>query len=294
MRPDRPPVETADALAEYVDSYRENADGRLGVFLGFPRAPDEFEVVHRVNAETQFASASVVKLPVLYALYEAYDGRLGELDAPREIAPENRVAGSGVLHLLSATPSLSDLARAMIAISDNAATNELIDELGMAEIERAAADLGMTDTRLRRKMMATLGDNDLELSGDWPDGEPANATTPADCARFFADLVHEATLSPAAYAEMRLPLAEQKHAMLFPRYLPENADVVHKTGQLPSAALDAGYLRPPDDSAAADGSSVPPLVFAAFADELEMGTDGADVIAEIGEAVYAWLENRSN
>ena len=298
MRPECPSVETDEALADYVDSYREKVDGRLGVFLGFPRGPDEFEVVYRTNADERFAGASVVKLPILYALYEAYDGRLGELDAPREIAPENRVAGSGVLHLLSAnaTPSLSDLARAMIAISDNAATNELIDELGMAEIERAAADLGMTDTRLRRKMMATLGDNDLELSGDWPDGEPANATTPADCARFFADLVHETTLSSAAYAQMRVPLREQKHAMLFPRYLPEDADVVHKTGQLPSAALDAGYVRPSGDSSTeADESpnpSDPPLVFAVFADELETGTDGADAIAEIGEAASAWLANR--
>ncbi|WP_158059125.1 serine hydrolase [Halorussus halophilus] len=285
MRPDGPRIETTAQLGEFVDSYREKLDGRLGVFLGFPDGPDDFDVVYRRAATTQFASASVVKLPVLYALLAKYDGRLSELDAPREIAPENRVAGSGVLHLLSATPTLRDLARAMISISDNAATNELVDELGMDRIESAAADVGMTDTRLRRKMMATLGDNDLELSGDWPDGEPANATTPLDCARFFADFHSEATLSAAAYDEMAVPLEAQKHAMKFPRYLPRDATVVHKTGELPEAALDTGYLRPPGG----DGN---PLVFAVLADELTTGADGADAIAEIGEAVYTWFNHR--
>lgn len=300
MRPDRPEIRTEDALAEHVDSYAEQLDGRLGVFLGFPRGPDDFDVLYRSHADETFTSASVIKLPILYALYEKYDGDLAALDQRREIAPENRVAGSGLFHLLSETsPSLEDLARAMIAISDNAATNELIDEVGMARVEDAAGRLGMDDTRLRRKMMATLGDNDLEVAGEWPAGEPANATTPADCARFFADLVHEATLSPDAYDRLVVPLREQKYTSAFPRYLPFETPVAHKTGSLPTAALDAGYVSLPESDADAEGSPPnaedsddPPLVFAVFADRLENGADGSDAIAEIGEAVYEWLRAR--
>lgn len=303
MRPDTPRLETRDELAEYVDSYADRLDGRLGVFLGFPRGPDEFDVVAERNAETAFAAASVIKLPVLYALYDEYDGRLGEVSESREISARNRVAGSGLYHLLdSPDPSVEDLARAMIAISDNAATNELVDLLGMERIEAAAADLGMAQTRLRRKMMATVGDNDLELSGDWPEGEPANATAPADCAHLFADLIHRETLSEAAYDRLAVPLREQKHAMLFPRYLPMEVECVHKTGQLPSAALDAGYVVPPgkdgdaSESVALDANTDPddpPLVFAVFADELDTGTDGTDAIAEIGDATFSWLSSRS-
>lgn len=304
MRPDRSAIGTEDALAEYVDSYAERLDGRLGVFLGFPRGPDDFDVVYRSHADETFTSASVIKLPILYALYEKYDGDFAALDRRREIAPENRVAGSGLFHLLSEThPSLEDLSRAMIAVSDNAATNELIDEVGMERVEDAAGRLGMADTRLRRKMMATLGDNDLEVTGEWPAGEPANATTPADCARFFADLVHEATLSPEAYDRLVVPLREQKYTSSFPRYLPFEAPVAHKTGSLPTAALDAGYVSLPEARADAEDSpqgadadsndpSDPPLVFAVFADRLENGADGSDAIAEIGDAVYEWLRAR--
>jgi len=309
MRPDTPRLETRDELAEYVESYADRVDGRLGVFLGFPRGPDEFDVVAERNAETAFAAASVIKLPVLYALYDEYDGRLGDLDGSCAISARNRVAGSGLYHLLdSPEPSVEDLARAMIAISDNAATNELVDLLGMERIEEAAADLGMARTRLRRKMMATVGDNDLELSGDWPEGDPANATAPADCARLFADLIHRATLSEAAYDRLAVPLREQKHAMLFPRYLPMEVECVHKTGQLPTAALDTGYVEPPgkagdaSESVAPDTNTDPhiapdpddpPLAFAVFADDLDTGTDGADAIAEIGDATFSWLSSRS-
>jgi len=281
MRPDRDPVETDADLRAHVDAIADRFDGRLGVFLGVPESPEEFDVVVQKDADETFTSASVIKLPILYALYETYDGRLDELDEPRPIAPMNRVGGSGLFHLLDEpTPSLEDLARAMIAISDNAATNELIDELGADRIESAAARIGMDDTRLRRKMMATLGDTDFETAGEWPDGEPANATTPADCARFFADVIHEATLSPAAYDRLRVPLDEQKDKSLFARYLPFEAPITHKTGGLPTAALDAGFLSRPD--------STPPLVFAVFATDAANGGDAADAVAEIGDAAYEW------
>ncbi|MFC5277762.1 serine hydrolase [Halorubrum rubrum] len=280
MRSDRPAVETDADLARAIDAIADGFDGRLGVFLGVPRGPDAFDVLHRRNADETFVAASVIKLPILYALYEEYDGRLDGLSAPRSIATENRVGGSGILHLLEGpTPSLEDLARAMIAISDNAATNQLIDELGAERIEAAAARLDMADTRLRRKMMATLEGHDFEPLGEIPENGPANVTTPADCARFFADLVHEATLSPAAYERLRVPLDEQKDASLFARYLPYGTPIAHKTGGLPTAALDAGVVR-------ADDAETPPLVFAAFATRAGNGGDAGDAVAAVGDAAF--------
>lgn len=280
MRHEGPPVETDADLARTIDSIADRFDGRLGVFLGVPRGPDAFDVLHSRNADEEFVAASVIKLPILYALYEAHDGDLGRLGETRPIAAENRVGGSGLFHLLDdPTPSLEDLARAMIAISDNAATNQLIDELAADRIESAAARLGMDDTRLRRKMMATLGENDFDPLGEPPENGPANVTTPTDCARFFADLVHEATLSAPAYERLRVPLDEQKDRSLFARYLPYRTPIAHKTGGLPTAALDAGVLRPAD----ADPS---PLVFSAFATRAENGGDAGDVVAAVGEAAF--------
>jgi beta-lactamase class A len=296
MRPETPAIDTRDELSAVIAEYGETVDGHLGVFLGFPSAPDEFDVVCSRNETRVFQSASTIKLPVLYALYEEYDAadRLAELDRPCPLSPENRVGGSGLLHLLDATPTVEDLARAMISASDNAATNQLIDRLGTEAVNDAAARLGMDRTRLARKMMTTLEDTEFEESDvRVPADEPTNTTTPLDCVRFFADLVYEKTLSSAAYERMAVPLAEQKDTSMVPRYLPRETDVVHKTGRLPTAALDAGFLSVPHRDR--------PLVFSVFIDGVggteseveratpDTGADAADAVAEIGDAVFSWL-----
>lgn len=282
MRPKTPSLDSRDELAAHIADNADEIDGELGIFLGFPYGPDEFEVVYARNETRTFQSASTVKLPILYALYERYDELLADLAESCPLAPENRVGGSGILHLLDATPTVEDLARAMIATSDNAATNQLIDLLDMTTVNDSAAKLGMERTRLARKMMTTLEETEFGESGiGVPDGEPANVTAPLDCARFFADFAYEATLSVDAYERMRIPLAAQKDTSMIPRYLPYKTDVAHKTGWLPSAALDTGLLSVPDRDV--------PLVFAVFADDVSHGADAADAIAEIGDAVFSWL-----
>jgi beta-lactamase class A len=195
------------------------------------------------------------------------------------------VGGSGLYHLLGdVKPSLRDLARAMISISDNTATNELIDYLGFETINDQAEQLGMAETQLRRRMMVSLGDNDLTPQFEVDDG-PANTVAPKDCARFFSDLVREETLSPDAYDELRIPLEEQKYVSNFPRYLPFETHIEHKTGSLPSAALDTGLI------VASGATEDRPLLYAMFVDQMDQGADGADLIAELGVAVYAWLNS---
>lgn len=289
MRPALPPLQSRAELTEYITQYQAEIDGRLGVFLGFPDTNSEFETVVAINETAAFASASVIKLPILYTLYHRHDDDLDRLRAPHGITPRNRVGGSGLFHLMGLVePSLRDLVRAMIAISDNTATNEIIDYLGREAINDRATALGMSQTRLRRRMMVTLGDTELEPRCELPDDEPANTTSPLDCARFFADLIHETTLSPAAYNAMRIPLQEQKYVNHVPRYLPYDIPILHKTGWIPTAALDTGIL---DVNATAEEQ---PLIFSVFVDNVPHGADGGDVCAEIGDAVYTWLTTARN
>lgn len=296
MRPTTPTITDRAELSAYVTDYTERVDGRLGVLVGFPTGPttEEFDVVVAHQADRPYASASVIKLPILYALYRRHDENLTRLDDPRPIAPANRVGGAGLLHLLDEpTPSLRDLARAMIAISDNAATNELVDYVGLDAVERVTDDLDMSDTQFERKMMATLGDtetDDESASSDTTGGEsassdtagdddPANTTSPWDCARLFAALRHGDDLSAQARTEQLEILGNQKDPTMFPRYFPYDRPVAHKTGWIPEAALDTGLLAPDSDR---------PLFFAVFCDRASHGGDATDVIAELGDATLAW------
>lgn len=282
MRPETPTITDRTQLQSYINERSTDIDGRLGVFIAFPEPDGSFDVVAANNPETAFASASVIKLPILHSLYDQHDNDLAKLTEPHGLKERNRVSGSGLFHLLGdVTPSLRDLARAMISISDNSATNELIDYLGFETINDQTELLGMTETQLRRRMMVTL-DDDL-IPKFQVDNGPANTVAPRGCVQFFSDLVREETLSAAAYEELRVPLKEQKYVSKFPRYLPYETHIEHKTGTLPSAALDTGLV------VAGDATEERPLLYAIFVDQMDQGADGADLIAKLGAAVYDWL-----
>lgn len=272
MRFETPAIENRADLAAHFDSVADRSSGRLGAVLAV-LDDGEVDAIYERAADDRFAAASTVKLPVLFAFHAAREsGELPEPSRPHPLAPDNRVGGSGLLAILDGVPTLADLPRAMVAVSDNAATNELIDLLGMDAINEAADRLGTTDTHLGRKMMATL-------EGDEPEtDEPINTTSPHDCLRFFVDSHREATLSADSYAAMREPLL--KADTTFGRYLPYGTPIANKTGWLPSASLDAGLAYPEGER---------PLAFAVATDRLDHGAEGSDAIAAFGEAAYAWL-----
>lgn len=301
--------ETWDDLQSYAETLDGGLDGRLGVFVCGVGTDSSAEFDADVESDLgtepgsgpepllasrsreRFGAASVVKVLVLYALYRRYDGRLRELERRLTIAPENRVGGTGLFHLLAdPTPTIEDLAVSMIAVSDNAATNELIDLLGFDAITEAAADLGLEGTQLGRKMMYTPAVDPSVSELETSRGSPirsnghryVNTVTPRDCVRLFSDVHRERTLSPVAYERLVRPLAHQHDDSMVPRYLPPDVEIRHKTGELPSVAADAGLLT-------VGGTTV---AYAFCCDGLRCRGDGADAIAELGVGVYRLLERR--
>ena len=97
-----------------------------------------------VNPNQIFPSASIIKIPVLAALFKAAAEGKVDLNAKTTLKAENRVGGGGVLTELSIKlrPTVLDLATLMIIVSDNAATNELIDLVGMDQVNDLVRKLG--------------------------------------------------------------------------------------------------------------------------------------------------------
>src|SRR5207244_3610910 len=111
-----------------------------------------------VNAAIVFPQASSIKITVLMELLrQAQAGRL-KLDDRVAIKQVQMVGGSGVLQFFgdaSSAISLRDLAVLMIVLSDNTATNILIDQVRMANVNDTLAHLGLAQTRLQRRMIDT-------------------------------------------------------------------------------------------------------------------------------------------
>jgi beta-lactamase class A len=109
-----------------------------------------------VNEALVFPQGSAIKIPILIELYRRADK--GELRLTDRIPVRSRdqVGGSGLMQYFAdggSELSLHDLAIAMIVLSDNTATNLLIDRLGMDRVNGTLIELGAAKTRLQRKMI---------------------------------------------------------------------------------------------------------------------------------------------
>ena len=141
-------------VAEIADRF----DGVMGVAI--VDLTDERAILK--NADRVFPTASSIKIAILLELYhqeqEARGGAQGKakLDDVYIFDPKDLVEDSQIMAGLTAGVTRvtnRDLAQFMIAVSDNAATNVLIDRVGKDNVNAMLRNFGLTKTMLRRKMM---------------------------------------------------------------------------------------------------------------------------------------------
>ena len=145
-------------LGTRIEALDQRLDGVLGVAI--LDLTDHREWTYQANEE--FPTASAIKLAVLAELFHqeqlARDGKPGNarLKDSYVVRTQDLVPDSAVLGNL--TPGVTvltnrDLAGAVVAVSDNSASNILTTRLGMARINETLDGLGLKQTRLRRQMM---------------------------------------------------------------------------------------------------------------------------------------------
>jgi beta-lactamase class A len=167
----------------------------------------------RVNADEQTATASTIKVPILIELFRQVDAGTVDLETRLRVSQEAQTVGSGILRELSPGLELTlrDYAILMIVVSDNIATNVLIDLLGMERINQTMAELGFTRTRLRER---------LDFPKIGRDARNLAVTTPSDLAAMMEALATGTILSPASRQAILEILGRQHFTGLVPRYLP--------------------------------------------------------------------------
>jgi beta-lactamase class A len=225
------------------------------------------EAVH--NPNEVFVAASLIKLPVLYHFFlECTAGRL-DPDEPYRLSAEAMVPGFGVLRSLQpgAVLRLRDLASLMIVISDNTATNALIDRLGIGPINTTIQVLGLQQTSLQRKLY------------DHSDPNKNNFTSPRDMCTFYQWIAVNRQLAPLYYAEMLQSLFGQQCRNKLPSGLPREARLAHKTGDMTQIEHDAGLFDGPNRR----------LIAVVMTKELARNVDGVALCRHVGELAYAYV-----
>ena len=108
------------------------------------------------NAEAMFPTASVIKLAVLAEVYRQAATEGLDLQQRMELREDEIVGGSGILKVLGPglNPTVHDVATLMIVLSDNTATNMLIDLVGGVEAVNRTIhdDLGLPSIVLHNRI----------------------------------------------------------------------------------------------------------------------------------------------
>jgi beta-lactamase class A len=181
-------------------------DPRLVELLNPPTGVVALAATHVESGRTwrhkdhlRLPSASLIKLPILAAFWEAVEG--GRLDPNEWVsvsAEALRVEGTEVLKALSPglQPPWSDLATLMITVSDNVAINLIIDRLGMETTQGWIAKAGLAETRIERRMM----DREAMAAGR------GNWTSAADMETILSAIVADTCVSGEASGQMRRAL----------------------------------------------------------------------------------------
>ncbi len=187
-----------------------------------------------LHANDIFPQASSIKICVLAELYrQAQQGKLKLTDLytvnAADLVQDSDIMGGLTPGVTKIT--LRDLATMMVAVSDNSATNVLIDRVGMDNVNAFLNAQGLRDTRLRRKMM------DLKAATEGRE----NVSTPNEMLNLLQALYRGEILNKEMTTDFFKVLSTHKDSWI-PRNLPDDLKIADKPGALEGVRNDSGVI----------------------------------------------------
>lgn len=228
-------------LEERIKAELASYNGTMGIYV------NDFQGNKvEINIDEEFETASTVKTYILGTLFDEIEKGNKSLSDKLVYTQENEIEGSGILRSLDYGVELTvkNVATLMIIVSDNIATNMMIDYLGIDTINEFMQSYGFTYTKLHNKINFEIYDK-------------LGTTTPRDYGKIFEMICKEELISGEASRQM-LEIFKKQHynSMItksFPQYFLDSEDtgeeeliyVASKSGSMDACRNDGGIVSTP-------------------------------------------------
>ncbi len=261
-------------LEASISEVDRTLDGVLGVAIEDLSTGQKYEL----RGDAVFPQASSIKIAVLAELYHQNQQALHGVSGKAKLSDlytmqsADLVADSDILGGL--TPGVTritnrDLATMMIAVSDNSATNVLIDRVGMDNVHALLDGLGLRSTRLQRKMM----DIKAALEGR------ENISTPLEMLTLLEKIYQGKVLDKESTVDFFKMLSTHKSGFLT-RDLPDNVQIANKPGELEGVRNDSAVVFVQNR----------PYIICVMTTYLARERDGEEAIAKISAAAFSMFD----
>jgi beta-lactamase class A len=262
------------ALRRTIDAIADAHRGIVGYSITNLETGEHLE---RRGNET-FSTASLIKVPVLVTLFDLADRKQLSLDDPVVLTDLDKVGGAGNLQFLRAplTLRLWDAAWLMSTVSDNTATNLILDRIKIRRVWQKMEALGLPHTKVHSGSMTRIGTVSPDSSAKYGLG----VTTPNEMAQLFTLLAQGKAVNPVADSTMLWILRHNGDDTKLMRFT-YGVQAAHKTGDVDASRTDCGIFYLP-------ARVVTCVLTRENADtRYWVDSEGNAVIARIGEAVVA-------
>ncbi len=258
-------------LESQIQSVIQKSGAKFGVALRHIESGSEV----LINAAQYFPMASVFKIPILVeACFRLAEGQI-KPDDRWTLRNDEKNFPSGVLVFFDEglTPTVKDLMMLMIIISDNTATDILLNRFGKDAVVSRMRSLGLNDIHipmtvrelfteimpdtnpnkpiqdLYKRMRETSGEDRMEKAKRLVELSPNNdVTTPADMTNLL-QAIYDGKVPDRKWSDFALDvLFHQQLNDRIPRFLPQGTLVAHKTGTIGPVRNDAGIIYVNDNS----------------------------------------------
>ena len=217
------------------------------------------------NGTQPVPAASTIKIPVLVAFFQEVDKGNMHLDQMLTMTKDVMVSGSGDMQYMQENKKFPaiEVARKMIVISDNTATEMLVKEMGGKDVlNQRFKEWGMKHT---------------EINNILPDLEGTNKTSSEDLSKLLARIERGDLISARSRDRLIAIMEGTRTRTLLPQGLEKQANIAHKTGDIGTIIGDAGIIDIPTGKR---------YIGAVFAERAYNDVAGRHLIQDISRTVY--------